>query len=208
MAISDLKAIFEPGTAETIGSFPSGDQVCLFYWNIWVCDNQKQMFINRQDIGRFPRHKAWGGQRGKTFNLLACTWICPAPYISFQQCCLIFKFLSNSYADAVPAGLAKQVLWKSFWLLFQDIFHFLAFSMTWDPELDLNSDGWGWAELRNLSYKPIAAFSLELSFFRAFMCSDPMFGAEGCLWMCYSLYSSFVSPNSLKLTDWRWVMLH
>lgn len=63
-------------------------------------------------------------------------------------------FLSNSCADAVPAGLAKQVLWRSFWFLFQNIFHFLALNMTWGPEVDLKSDGWRCAALRDFFCKP------------------------------------------------------
>lgn len=117
-------------------------------------------------------------------------------------------FLSNSYGDAAPASFAEQVLWRLFWFLFQDIIPLFAFYLTWVLELNLQSDVWRCEELRDLFYKPTATFSLELSSFRACTSSDPMLDTEGSLWMYYSLYSTYVSPNSLNLPCWRWVMLH
>ena len=130
----------------------------------------------------------------------------PGPLNQFSTM-LFVMFFSNSYGDAVPASLAG-VVWRSFWFLFQDISSLFAFNLTWDLELDLKSDVWRCAELRDFFHKPTVAFSLELSSFRACVFPDPMFSTEGSLWTCYSLYSSYVSPNSLKLPCWRWVMLH
>lgn len=117
-------------------------------------------------------------------------------------------FLSNSYGHAASASLVEQILWRSFWFLFQDISPLFALNLIWDSKLDLKSDVWRCPKPRDFFYKPTATFSLKLSSFRACVCSDPTFGTEGPLWTCYSLYSSYVSPNSLKLPCWRWMMLH
>lgn len=146
------------------------------------------MSINRQKY----RHKA----RSNSISCLAPDFTQPLKSV-FNNFFFYFHGFFKLTTTEILLLLALQNKNWPFWFPFQDISPLLASNLTWDSELNLKSDVWRSAELRDF-HKSTEIFNLELNSFRACMCSYPMFSTEGSLWTRYSLHGSYVSPNSLK----------